>query len=71
MDFKTEFNNKVNTINTYLEKYHTPVHCCSWSRMKTSWIFNRCRLWVYSDDVIHLAPGAKQKVMELDMGLVA
>ena len=60
---------RVKSANTYLGKYDMKVHGCTWKKLHESWVFNRCKEWVYSGELIDAAPRTKKIVFEIETDL--
>lgn len=60
---------RVKSAHTYLGKWGLTVHGCTWDLFEKSWLFDRCRQWVYSNDLDGAANGVKRIVLEAEAGI--
>lgn len=62
---------RVKSANSYLDKYGMKVHGCTWKKLRESWVFNRCKKWVYNGELTDAAPRTKKIVFEIESNLAA
>ena len=62
---------RVKSANTYLGKYGRTAYGCSWKKLRESWIYKRCREWVYNGELTDAAPRTKKIVFEIESNLAA
>ena len=61
---------RVKSAYTYLGKRGLEVHSCTWDLFENSWLFGRCRRWVYNNDLDGAAKGIKRIVLDTESGIV-
>lgn len=62
---------RVKSAHTFLGKYDMRVHGCAWSKLRESWIYNRCKEWVYNGELTDAAPRTSKIVFEIESGIAA
>lgn len=62
---------RVKSAHTYLGKYNMRVHGCTREKLRESWIYNRCKAWVYNGELADAAPRTSKIVFEIDSGIAA
>ena len=60
---------RVKSAHTYLGKWGEQVQHCTWDLFKKSWLFARCKQWVYDNDLGGCAKGIQRIVFDTEMGI--
>lgn len=62
---------RVKAIYTRWSKYGVTQFRCNMEDLTKSWIYNKCREWVYNNDVKDIAPRTRTIIYEIDLKIVA
>ena len=62
---------RVKSAHTYLGRYGRAVHGCTWEKLRKSWLYKRCKEWVYNGELVDAAPRTKRIVFEIESDLAA
>lgn len=60
---------RVKSAYTYLGRWGLRAHVCTWDLFEKSWLFARCKQWVYNNDLDGAAKGIKRIVFDAEAGI--